>query len=427
MADTLQLTEEEKRMLGGAFGRAKQAALQFIVDYAKALGAERLCKISKAQIFIGAHPYLELGENDDIDAVISRMYLNVQDTIKIDEFGCFTQTDATPIDPVRWKEIGISRDRYERDCAYRKRFVDAGASDCGTCTSYLTGFLPTKGEHYVSTESHALLLMNSLWGARANADSIEASICSSICGRTPYWGMHITEKRAGTHLFRVMTNPETVLDWDLLGLAIGEKLPLNAVPVLVGDFDRPDIERLKSCFAAMATTGGPEMCHIIGVTLEANTLEEAFQGHRPQGEIVISDSDLEAAHRTVSSPETGPVSFVSLGCPHYTLSQIRDTALQLRNRRIHTDVTFRVWTAAPIRQAAVQSGYAEIIENAGGMLLTSTCPLVSETVPKTEGLVFDSCKQAKYIGLTSPQRIHVGSQAACLRAALTGQWDGRWQ
>ena len=31
------------------------------------------------------------------------------------------------------------------------------------------------GEHYVSTKSHALLFMNSMWGARANADSIEAS------------------------------------------------------------------------------------------------------------------------------------------------------------------------------------------------------------------------------------------------------------
>lgn len=49
-------------------------------------------------------------------------------------------------------------------------------------------------------------------------------------------------------------------DWDVLGHAIGRKLPPHSIPVLTGSFDRPNSIQLRSFFAALACAAGTEMC-----------------------------------------------------------------------------------------------------------------------------------------------------------------------
>jgi predicted aconitase len=263
-----------------------------------------------------------------------------------------------------------------------------------------------------------------MWGARANADSIEASICSAVCGRTPLWGSHITERRRGTHVVEIICDPRSVHDWDLLGYAIGERLPSSAVPVLIGEFQPPDLERLKACFAAMATSGSVEMCHIVGLTPEAPTLQAALQGHDPEATIRITRADVEDVSQRISQQGRMKVNFVSLGCPHYSLKQIQEVANWLRGRTIHPDVTLQVWTAIPIRENAARSGFVQEIERAGGSVLTSTCPLVSQTVPDVPALVFDSVKQARYVSSCTKSKVFVGPTERCLEAAVSGVWTG---
>lgn len=411
-------------MLAGELGIAKQKALQFIVEYATAVGAERLVEIKKAQIFIGAHHYLRTLKSTDIDEVISEMYLNSSDKVVLEKLSCFTQTDTTPLDPDNWQKMGVSPDQSRLDSRYRQRFLQAGAASGGSCASYMIGFIPMMGEHYVSTESHALLFMNSMWGARANADSIEASICSAVCGRTPLWGNHIVERRSGTHIVHIEAAPRTVHEWDLVGFSIGEKLPSGAIPILVGQFDAPDLERLKSCFAAMATSGSVEMCHIVGLTPEAPTLDAALRGHEPQGEVRITRADIEEVAQRISQQGQARVGFVSLGCPHYSLKQIQDVAAWLRGKVIHPEVIFQVWTALPIKESAARSGFVEDIERAGGSVLTSTCPLVSQTIPNVAAMAFDSLKQGRYVSFCTPARVFIGSVERCLEAAVSGIWTG---
>ena len=221
MQNELTLTDYEKDMLQGEFGSAKQKALEVVIKYAHALNAKALCEITKAQLFIGAYNYLDAYNSTDIDEIISEMYLNTTEKTIVENMGCFCQTDATPFDSEYWKELGISRHQFQKNFQIKNRILQAGVSLVGTCASYLCGFIPLMEEHYVSTESHALLLMNSLWGASATAGSIEISVCSAICGRTPLWGNHIKENRKGTHIFRIECNIESVKDWDLLGFAIG--------------------------------------------------------------------------------------------------------------------------------------------------------------------------------------------------------------
>lgn len=69
----------------------------------------------------------------------------------------------------------------------------------------------------------------------------------------------------------------------MLGIAVGRRLAPNAIPVLVGDFERPDLIKLKTMFTSLATASGCEMCLIVGVSPEAQTYEAALRGHHPCG------------------------------------------------------------------------------------------------------------------------------------------------
>ena len=55
----LKLTDHEKEMLDGKMGKFKQKAMEFNVRYAKVLGAEEFCEVSRATLFIGAQHYLD--------------------------------------------------------------------------------------------------------------------------------------------------------------------------------------------------------------------------------------------------------------------------------------------------------------------------------------------------------------------------------
>jgi hypothetical protein len=115
--------------------------------------------------------------------------------------------------------------RKAKNLAMLSRFVDSGVILSGTCVPYLLGFIPLAGDHFVSCESSAVLFLNSLMGACGNGDGIEASFCAAVCGYTPLGGMHLPENRRATHVVEIQSQPESVHDWDVLGHAVGNKLP----------------------------------------------------------------------------------------------------------------------------------------------------------------------------------------------------------
>ncbi|MDO9508723.1 MAG: aconitase X catalytic domain-containing protein [Thermovirgaceae bacterium] len=422
----MYFSEEEKRVLGGESGPLKQKTLDFIVKYANVLGAERLCKVSKAHLFCGAHHYLEAVRSKDMDEIMSEMWFCSSEKIPFDAVGCFSQSDCSPVDHLNWSKMGCRGDEFRKNERYLDRCLKAGVHLVGSCVPYMTGFIPLFGEHYVTTESHAVLMMNSLWGACANADGIEAAFCSAVCTRTPLWGMHLPESRKGTHLFDVTCKPETVEEWDLLGYSIGLKLPPHSIPILTGNVERADMLRLKSCFASLATTSGPELCHIIGATPEASSLQACLSPSGLKDQIEIGPRQLNEAREILCDQEAGEVDYVSLGCPHYSIDQISAVAGFLNGCKVKAGVTLHVWTALPIKAVADRCGYTKTIEDAGGVLMVGSCPLVSEKWPAgTRAMAFDSAKQAHYIKPLTKTKVFFGNWEECLQASISGTW-GRW-
>ena len=422
----MNLTDKEKRMLNGSEGILKQKAMENVVKYAHVLGAEKLCVVTKAHLFCGSHSYMRAVNSDDIDEVISEMHFCSSKKVLLDRVECYAQADVGPMCPYNWKKMGVSDEEHEKNMKYLKRYLDAGVQLVGSCVPYMLGFIPLMGEHYVTSESHAVLMMNSLWGACGQADGLGAGFWSAVCGRTPLWGLHIMENRKGTLVFDIECATETVYDWDILGYTIGRKTPTHSIPVLRKGFQRPDMTKLKSSFASMATTGGPEMCHIVGVTPEARSVGDALGGNTPLDIITITERDIEESLSMLCETGRAKLDYISLGCPHYTIEQMMIAANFLKGKKVHSNTVLHIWTAAPIKETADRCGYTEIIERAGGIVLTSSCPLTSEKKPDgAVTMAFDSGKQAHYIKPGSGAKVSFGSMEDCLKSAISGYWEGR--
>lgn len=431
----MRLTTEEQAMLDGEKGRLIQAAMENIVRYAQVLGAQELCKITKATVFCGAHHYLEVCQSDDFHEVFTRLNMARDEMIPFDTTcpECYIQSCVAACDQFVYEPMNQTKEFFEKNQYYIDEARKAGVTVTGSCSPYLTGWIPVRGEHFVTTESGMTILGNSLWGACCNSDGIEAAFWSAICGRTPRWGYHVQENRHATHLIRVEADMNSPIEWELLGKAMGLKLPVTVcVPVITGDFREVDFVKLKSFFTALAITTNCRMCHIAGITPEAPTVESAFAGHEVEGEFVITEEDIKNAYEPLCDKPEGKVDLVSLGCPHYDINQIKKVADYLKGKKVHQGVNLMVWTVYPIKAMADLNGYTKTIEEAGGSIYTSTCPTtVGETLLKDyPNQVYDSLKQSGSVrSLPLEQNVYYTDTRRALEAALTGQWkeEYRWK
>ncbi len=429
---TLRLTDYENEVLGGAEGRLKQVSLENIVRYATILGAEELCEVTKATVFCGAHNYLSVCESNDIDTVFSRMNLAVDGTIPFDRTyeNSYIQSCVCPCDQSEHESFGQTAAFFAKNAEYLEQARKAGVIIAGTCAPYLTGWLPVRGEHFVTTESSVTLMGNSLWGAMGNSDGIEAAFWSAICGRTPRWGNHVEANRAGTHLVLVEAEVDTVLEWDLLGQAVGVALPSGAIPVISGRFSSVTFQKLKQFYTTLAVSSNCEMCHIVGVTPEARTVYDAFRGKQSAGTITIDERAMVESYEAACDPGVGAIDFVSLGCPHYDIDQIKAVSRHLEGKRVPAGVNLMIWTVYPIKAMADVNGYTSIIEDAGGHIYTGSCPssMGSVFLDSYKGQVFDSVKQAGSVRSGTEGAVYYGDWRSCLDAAVAGRWEEghRW-
>jgi len=420
-------------MQDGKEGRLKQCAIENIIKYADVLGAGELCVVTKATLFCGKHEYLNSCEADCFDEMFSKAQLAKDDeVIKFDSIHscCQAQSDVGPCESSEYKALSQSKALFEENGYYLERAREAGVTIAGTCAPYLNGWLPLPGEHFVTTESGMTIIGNSLWGACCNSDGIEAAFWSAICGRTPKWGKHTREGRMGNIAVDVRFTPKDKLEWDLLGKAVGDKLPPHSVPVLTGDFSHSSFNNIRQFLTALAISSNCELCHIPGITYDFRTPQEAFGGKSPENNIVITSDDVEAAYRKVCDDGESKVGLVILGCPHYDILQIKQASEYIKGKKT-AGVDFQIWTSYPIKMMAEMNGYLSVIEQAGGRIYTGSCPtsIGSCLFSKHDGFAFDSLKQSVTSRLFIDRPNYVGSMESCVDAAISGEWKEqfRWK
>jgi len=426
----VKLTAQEQSMLGGADGPAVQKAMDLLVRYGGALGAERLVDTNNVCATVGATtPFIRdyaAQHPEGLDAVFSEFSLDSAEVVKIPKVKAYSSHLQQGIDPVHAAEQGVSAELvqiYRRGEAFVGRM---GVQLLNTCTPYQVGNVPVKGEHCAWMESSAVIYCNSVLGGRTNAEGRESAGAAMLTGKTPYWGYHLDENRLGTHLVELEVEVKTTADWGLLGYYVGE-IVQERVPVIAGLKQVPNLARLKHFGAAASSSGGVEMYHIVGVTPEAASLEQAFGRNKPVETLKYGARERQIAYERVNS--TGrdtQVDFVMLGCPHYSIEQIWEACQLLEGQRVHANTSLWIFTPSAIKQVADRNGYTKIITDAGGHLMTDTCSSFGRVMPKgTKVAAVDSAKQAHYLPAIMGVQAWFGTTADCIQAAVTGRWSGR--
>ena len=421
----VKLARDEQEMLDGKYGRAQQRAMEILVQYADALGAERFVDTNNVHLFVGFHPYPEVIEILDGDELASKFLLDTDEKIIVDQVKAFNTTHIWAMDLDRWQVMGAPESLHQLMESIRAYSIRTGISLSATCTPYQVGNVPTKGEHCAWTESSAVPFCNAVLGGRTNTEAAHSAFPAALTGKIPLWGYHLEENRRGTHLIQVEIDVSGVMDWYLLGYYAGEVSQL-AVPVYDLKIPSvPNISMLKGLNSAAASSGGIMMYHIIGVTPEAPNMEAAFGGNQPKETLVYGKSERRQAYDNLNSAKDDHVDLINIGCPHYSLEQLRDVARLLEGKKVHENVDLWIWTAYQLKAIADRNGFTDIITRAGGHLMTDSCPLNTNLFPKKARVVAtDSAKHAHYAPAIGGLDVCFGTMAECIEAATTGKWRG---
>lgn len=427
----MQLTAGEKAMLDGALGPAKQQAMDLLVRYAEALGAERFVDTNNVAGVPGSSTlflqnyYAQHAGKCDYETIYSLYDLDSEQVVTIPQAEgncCHLQGG---MDPQLWSTQGFSREAREHQQEDESAIRDRSIQVLKTCTPYLAGNVPVKGEHCAWMESSAVVFCNSVLGARTNTEGRESTSAAMLTGKIPDWGFHRDDYRCGTHLIEVEVPVESVMDWGMLGYFIGDAVQEN-IPVARGLLSRPDLTRHKHFGAAAASSGGVEMYHIAGVTPEAATLDQAFGPRRPAECIRYGAAERRKVYEQLNSTASDPnVDYVMLGCPHASIEQIAEAARMLEGKKIHDGCTLWLFTSRAVKTVADLNRHTQTIQRAGGLIMTDTCSAIGRFVPKgTKVVALDSAKQVHYLPAMMNVQGWFGSTADCINAALTGRWNG---
>jgi len=425
----LFLADDEKAMLDGAGGVAKQKAMELLVRYAQALGAERFVDTKNIAGVPGSstlflQKYFEEHSGDgSFEAVFSLYDLDASEVMSVPEAGgncCHLQGG---MDLAHWADLGMSREAMKHQQEDEAALARHGVRIMKTCTPYLAGNLPVKGEHCAWMESSAVVYCNSVIGARTNTEGRESTSAAMLTGKIPDWGFHRDEHRHATHLIEVATPVESVMDWGMLGYFIGGAVEED-IPVLTGAIHQADPLRHKHFGAAAASSGGVEMYHIVGVTPEAASLEMALGGRKPVVTIKYGPGERRCVYETLNANGRDPnVDYVMLGCPHASIEQFRAVARLLDGKKIKTHLW--MFTSRAVKTVADMSGFTKKIEDAGGLVMTDTCSAIARAVPKgTKVVALDSAKQTHYLPAMVDVGAWFGTTEDCIHAAMTGRWTG---
>ncbi len=407
----LTLTPEEERIAAGSDGAAM--AMRIVAETGRILGAERLIPIESAHID-GA---LYHGDSGTLFAE------------RLVEAGGKVAVPAT-LNVGALDLTGCSRVRLEPGKrAMARRMMDAyvalGCQPTWTCAPYQSGHRPAFGAQVAWGESNAVAFCNSVLGARTNRYGDLVDIACAIAGRAPDYGLHRTENRRATLLLDASALPAAFLAseiaWPVLGALFG-RLSGSRIAALAGIGSHPGEDALKAFGAAAASSGAVGLFHVIGVTPEAQTLDDAFQGAAPQETIALTPDMVHAAQQGLSTVEApAAIDAVAIGSPHLSEDEFHRLESLLAGRS--TRVPIHACTGRHVLAALERDGRRETLERQGVTIVADTCVVVTPILPdKTDGvLMTNSGKFAHYAPGNAGYGVVYGSLSECVESAVAGK------
>lgn len=307
-------------------------------------------------------------------------------------------------------------------------YVEMGCTPTWTCAPYQLASRPDFGQQIAWAESNAIVFANSVLGARTGRYGDFMDICCAITGRAPYSGFHTDEGRLATIQVDVTVGEEILNSevlYPILGHLVG-RLVGQAMPVITGLDSRATEDRLKALGAAAAAAGTVGMFHVVGVTPEAGTLDQALGGHAPEQIVVVGVDELVAA-RVELDTGTGALGAVSVGTPHLSLVELTQIADLAAGRS--SSIPFYLNTSRDVLAQARAAGLDDPLSSFGATIVTDTCTYVTPIMQPVSGDVMtNSGKWAYYAPANIGVGVAFGSLADCVESAIAGRrvTTGEW-
>jgi predicted aconitase len=389
----MHLSREEENILAGEGGEGKRKALELLVAIGEIYDAKSLVPITSAHLSGVSYKTIGDGGLEFIEHLSRDAKVVVPTTL-----------NPAGMDRERWREMGVEDRFAEKQTKIIDAYAALGVTTGCTCTPYITGNSPSKGDHIAWAESSALSYANSVLDARTNREGGPGALAAAIIGKTPEYGLHLDENRTATVIIDVAEGIDAS-DLSLLGHAVGSKVG-SAIPYFRGI--RPDSNGLKSMAAAMAASGSVAMFHVEGVTpaSKEQRLEDLEK-------IAIGKEDIVRSRECLLSGSHPDL--IAIGCPHLSQMEMKTLAsfLDGKRKRVDTEVWFctsrTVKTWCP-KESAVLEKF--------GKVLCDTCMVVAPIESRHRCTATDSAKACSYLPGLCGQQVICGSWKSLLGGVL---------
>jgi predicted aconitase len=247
-------------------------------------------------------------------------------------------------------------------------------------------------------------------------------LSAGLTGRTPRYGYHLDAHRQATLLIQVASTPRELNDWGALGGIVGRLAgDYWQVPALIGIDRVPGSDEMKHFGAALASYGSVALFHMVGITPEAQRLDDIII---PEGHIRthdVGENDIRA-FQAAYAQQIDKVDLVVFSAPQLSLVEMRQLAGLLDGRR--ADIPLLAVTSPQVKPDADRMGLTARIEAAGGSVLSGMCFYQSYAREMAEAngwqrLATNSAKLTNIIGGYG-YRPALMSMEACVAAACAG-------
>ncbi|UCH72563.1 MAG: aconitase X catalytic domain-containing protein [Thermoplasmatales archaeon] len=352
----MHLTKEEEKILDGEQGEVMERLFRLLVRLGEIYNADKMISIGSVQV--AGVSYKSIGDpgTEFLEDIASKGA-----KVKV-----LTYLNPAGMDLENWNKLSFPKDFAKNQLRIISAFKSMGIVITSTCTPYLAGNLPRYREHIAWSESSAVSFSNSVIGARTNREGGPSALAAAICGVTPNYGLHLWENRQPTVKIEVDADLNFNSDFGALGYYIGKQIK-NKIPYFTG-IKNANTDQLKALGAAMAASGAVALYHVENLTPEADLVEK-----KELEKIDVGKKELKETYDKLNTGKNPDI--VIFGCPHASLREISQIAEKVTGKHLRKPVW--ICTSRMVKEAADRMGFTEIMEKAGGHIVSDTCMVVS--------------------------------------------------
>jgi len=389
----MYLTKEEERVYDGEFGWARQVCMQILVQLGELFCASRLIPISSAHVSGVSYKTLGDAPIDFFEALANAgAKAKVKTTLNPHSFDS------------EYLRKKLPNKLYKKQLDILKFFQKMGFAPSLTCTPYYLES-PRKGSHLAWAESSAVVYVNSVKKAWTNREGGPSALAAAVIGKTPDYGIHKSENRRPSVIVKLEKPLLNETEFGALGIFLGKILG-DKIPAIMGLGNASD-DDFKQLSAALASSGMANLFCSIDETTKCEVTEK----------ITVEAKDIKRTIETLTTTQTAKPDLVFLGCPHCSLSELKQIACLIGNRKVKDNMEFWVCTSRHVKNKAKK--YAAKIENCGGHVLTDTCAVVTWTDKLgINSIMTNSAKTAHYAPTLNKAETMLAPLEKCLNAAL---------